>query len=107
MTQDTDTAAVILETEATKPIVTLDYALYQHYLDNSDLTEKQRQEFLETLWNIIVSFVDLGFGVHPLQQTDSDKRLEDIVDSQSAQSLLNQYNQAQDPVIEEVSEERP
>ncbi len=47
--------------------LTIDYALYEHHLENSDLTEDQKREFLDTLWNIIVNFVDLGFGVHPLQ----------------------------------------
>ena len=54
------------------PALTIDYALYEQYLDDSDLTDAQKREFLETLWNIIVSFVDLGFGVHPLQQAASD-----------------------------------
>ena len=53
------------------PTLSIDYELYQHYLDHADLTEEQKREFLETLWNIIVSFVDLGFGVHPLQQATS------------------------------------
>lgn len=48
--------------------LTIDYALYEQYLENADLTEEQKREFLDTLWNIIVNFVDLGFGVHPLQQ---------------------------------------
>ncbi len=47
--------------------LTIDYALYEQYLDDSDLTVDQKREFLDTLWNIIVNFVDLGFGVHPLQ----------------------------------------
>ncbi len=51
-----------------RPSLTIDYDLYQHYLDNSDLTDAQKREFLDALWSIIVSFVDLGFGVHPLQQ---------------------------------------
>ncbi|MGB7433196.1 MAG: hypothetical protein WA921_12090 [Ahrensia sp.] len=50
--------------------LTIDYALYAHYLENSDLSDEQKQEFLTTLWNLIVGFVDLGFGVHPLQQAD-------------------------------------
>lgn len=53
----------------TRPALTLDVALYESYLQDSDLTENQRQEFLETLWSIVVGFVDLGFGIHPLQQT--------------------------------------
>ena len=50
------------------PVLTLDYALYAHYLDNADLTDEQKKEFLDALWLMIVSFVDLGFGIHPLQQ---------------------------------------
>ena len=48
--------------------LTIDYALYEHLLETSDLSDQQKREFLDTLWNIIVNFVDLGFGVHPLQQ---------------------------------------
>ena len=45
--------------------LTLDVALYEKFLDNPDLTDAQRREFLEALWMIIVSFVDLGFDVQP------------------------------------------
>lgn len=51
-----------------KPALTIDYALYEKHLDECDLTDEQKQEFLDTLWSVIVGFVDLGFGVHPLQQ---------------------------------------
>lgn len=53
--------------------LTINYDLYARYLEDSDLTEDQKREFIETLWNIIVSFVDLGFGIHPLQQAASDE----------------------------------
>ena len=52
------------------PSLTIDYALYQKYLDNSDMSDVHKCEFLDALWLIIVSFVDLGFGVHPLQQVE-------------------------------------
>lgn len=32
------------------------------------MSEAEKEEFLQALWQIIVSFVDLGFGVHPLQE---------------------------------------
>lgn len=48
--------------------LTIDYELYAQYLESTDLSDDQKREFLDTLWNIIVNFVDLGFGVHPLQQ---------------------------------------
>lgn len=53
---------------APKPTLTVDVEKYQAYLDGSDMTEAQKEEFLQALWSIIVSFVELGFGVHPLQE---------------------------------------
>jgi len=54
--------------KASSPTLTIDWELYGKYLDESDLSDAEKHEFLETLWSIVVSFVDLGFGVHPLQQ---------------------------------------
>lgn len=65
--QTSDIGAVDGECKV-KPALTIDYALYEKHLDESDLTDEQKQEFLDTLWSVIVGFVDLGFGVHPLQQ---------------------------------------
>ena len=48
--------------------LTLDFAAYAPYLEDTDMSEQQKREFLETLWSIIIGFVDLGFGVHPIQQ---------------------------------------
>ena len=50
-----------------KPSLTVDVEKYQAYLDGTDMTEEQKEEFLQALWSIIVSFVELGFGVHPVQ----------------------------------------
>jgi len=61
------------------PSISIDYALYEPYLEGLDLTEIQKREFLDTLWHIIVNFVDLGFGVHPLQQA--------MAENQKAQTL--------------------
>ncbi|NRA30147.1 MAG: hypothetical protein HRU11_07770 [Parvularculaceae bacterium] len=51
-----------------KPSVLVDYERYAHFLKDSDLSDEDKAAFLETIWNIVVSFVDLGFGVHPIQQ---------------------------------------
>lgn len=50
------------------PSLRIDVEKYEHLLDDSDLSETQKREVLEALWAIIVAFVDLGFGVHPVQQ---------------------------------------
>jgi hypothetical protein len=61
------------ETPATtRPALKLDVERYEKMLKNCDLTEEQRQDFLETIWSIIVGFVDLGFDIHPLQQAASE-----------------------------------
>ncbi len=50
------------------PSLSIDWEVYASYLDENDLTDDQKREFIETLWNIVVAFVDLGFGIHPVQQ---------------------------------------
>ena len=59
------------EDEAARPVITFDYERYAHFLDTADLTEDQKREFLQSLWNIIVQFVSMGFGVHPVQQAQN------------------------------------
>lgn len=53
---------------AAKPRLEIDIEKYQAYLDGSDLTPAQKEDFLRALWSVVVAFVDLGFGVHPAQQ---------------------------------------
>lgn len=48
--------------------LTVDWDKYANYLDNSDLAESEKREFLEALWSIVVNFVDLGFQINPVQQ---------------------------------------
>ncbi len=58
-----------MENKSTKQphALTLDVEKYEHYLANADMTEAEKQEFLQALWDIIVSFVDMGFGIEPTQ----------------------------------------
>lgn len=59
-----------------RPVVTVDIEKYQAYLDDPNLSDEQKEEFLQALWSIVVTFVELGFGVHPLQEVcgqDSEK----------------------------------
>jgi hypothetical protein len=50
------------------PSLQVDWEVYGAMLEASDMTDAQKREFIETIWSIVVSFVDLGFGVHPVQQ---------------------------------------
>lgn len=49
--------------------LTLDVELYESYLDDPSIEDADKRELIENLWSIMVSFVDLGFGIHPAQQT--------------------------------------
>lgn len=51
-----------------RPIVGVDLEKYKAFFDDPTLTEAQKEEFLQALWSIVVTFVELGFGVHPLQE---------------------------------------
>jgi len=57
---------------SSRQALTLDVSAYEHYLENADLSEDQKREFLEALWSLIVGFFDLGFKIHPLQQATSE-----------------------------------
>lgn len=54
-----------------RPVITVDYDLYAHFLEDSDLTEEQKRDYLQAFWNIICEFVALGIGVHPAQQAQN------------------------------------
>lgn len=49
-------------------VLTVDVKKYEALLDNPNLSEQQKEEFLHALWSVVVTFVELGFGVHPLQE---------------------------------------
>ncbi len=67
-------------------ILTLDIEKYQSYLDDADLTEDQKEEFLKALWSIIVAFVDLGFAVKPQDHCGQDAVIAALNDTKSAAS---------------------
>mgnify|MGYP003664350818 CR=1 FL=1 len=41
---------------------------YLPMLDGMDLSREQKVQLIHDLWNIMQSFVDRAFGIHPLQQ---------------------------------------
>lgn len=45
------------------PTLTLDTERYQAMLDAPDLSEDQKREMIETLWQVVVGFIDLNFEI--------------------------------------------
>lgn len=55
-----------------RSIIEVDIEKYKALLDDATLSEAEKEAFLQALWSIVVAFVDLGFGVHPLQEVVED-----------------------------------
>lgn len=56
------------ETGRSLQALQFDAGEYLQYVQDYDLSEEQAIELLAAIWLTVVSFVDLGFGVHPVQQ---------------------------------------
>ena len=88
-----------------RPSLTIDYELYAKYLEGSDWPDEKKREFIETLWSVIVAFVDLGFGVHPLQCNETPCEQNGILDAfaVSAASNLIDSDHQPEPICENTS----
>lgn len=51
------------------PALVIDWDLYGQYLADSGLSEADKRALIETLWSIMVSFVDLGFRLSPVAES--------------------------------------
>ncbi len=54
--------------ETAPPRLEIDWEAYLPFFEDEDISEEHKHELIEALWTIMVSFVDLGFGIHPIQQ---------------------------------------
>ncbi len=73
-------------------IIHVDVEKYQHLLDESGMNNSQKREVLETLWSMIVAFVDLGFGVHPVQESCGKELKSDTGPAQTDSGMLDSKN---------------
>lgn len=74
------------------PALEIDYELYMKMLEDSEWNDEQKREFIETIWSIVVSFVDLGFGVHPVQQAQAECAQVEDQSCNEAGSLVSSWN---------------
>lgn len=47
-------------------ILSVDLSRFGHHLDHWDVSEYEKAEYLGLVWQIVCQFVDLGYGIHPL-----------------------------------------
>ena len=79
--------------ETAPPRLTIDWDAYLLFFESEDISEEQKREMIEALWTIMVSFVDLGFGIHPVQQVcGQDVSLSEL----PAADVINSNNTSKD-----------
>jgi hypothetical protein len=44
---------------------------YQKYLDESDMSEAEKEEFVQTMWHLVCEMILIGFKIHPLQKSEN------------------------------------
>ena len=82
-------APTVTETKPAPAVITVDYEKYAHFLEDADLAEEQKREFLQAVWEVIVGFVSLGFGVHPVQQANNACGYLEEISLQAAPLMLD------------------
>ncbi|MEM9763561.1 MAG: hypothetical protein AAF968_13810 [Pseudomonadota bacterium] len=54
---------------ARRKVLEVDLDQFQHALDSVDMTDDEKAEYLQLVWSIVLQFVDLGYLLHPVQQS--------------------------------------
>lgn len=88
----TDTQSVdraIIEAKPHYPTLHLDITLYQEIMDDPSIPDDQKHELIENLWAIAVACVDLGLGLHPLQQACGQFELYEEIPTIFADDVVN------------------
>ena len=52
-----------------RPTLRFDWQEWLPYLDDSNIPDDQKREWIETLWAIVLGFVDLGFDIKSAPET--------------------------------------
>ncbi len=92
---------------AARPVLELDIERYQHLLDDLSLSDAERAEFLTTIWNIMVEFVSLGYGIHPSQSTCGKATESDLGTSVLSPDLVSLDHQNISDKFKDVSGTKP
>jgi hypothetical protein len=83
-------------------VLPFEAAEYMEYVDDLELSEAQKVEFLRTLWSIMSAFVELGFGVDSVIPMLAQKASESGADALQKDIPKHEFNAAADDAPEEV-----
>ena len=80
--------------------LSLDIEYYQALLDDVDIPDTEKLELIETLWQIVVSFVELGFQIHPFNAVQDDAARSET--AQSLHDVIRDFTQDSLDVLEQT-----
>lgn len=63
---------------AIPPRLEIDLDAYLPLFEDDDISEADKRALLEALWSIMMSFIQIGWGVHPVQQAQASRALREI-----------------------------
>lgn len=96
--------------------IAFDLEKYRPFLEDDGLCDAQKEELLAALWNIMTAFVELGFGLHPVQQVGCGKlqpsspekpsALTDLIDCEVA-DYVRHFEDTAAPCVDDGEEGRP
>ena len=78
------------------PTLALDPEKYRHYLNDLEITDEQAAEFLQVLWNIMHSMVDMGMGLDNIQMLlplDAQNTGQDSGKDSTIEDRKNSFNE--------------
>lgn len=67
----------------------IDAAYYQSFLDDLEISKNQKRELIETLWQIVTGFIELGFSVHPLN--DVQNKIENTETALALKTVIKDF----------------
>ena len=72
--------------------LTLDLEKYLAQLSEWEISETQKTEFIATLWQLLLSFAELGFEIHPAQdaQKDNAKSARKLIEDSTEKTPITQ-----------------
>jgi len=67
------------------PALRFDWTDWLPYLEGEDVSEEKKRELIETLWSVVVSFVDLGWRIDANPETGNTLDLHAILTAKTTE----------------------
>jgi hypothetical protein len=69
--------------ETVTPVLRFDWRDWLPYFEDEKIPEAQKRVLIETIWSIVIGFVDLGWSIAPTSSVDGQGNIGDRMDTQN------------------------